>query len=64
MAAQLVGAADAIRERLQTPRPPSVQAVIDGVVEPHRVWWDTDGVRAQREGADAGLTLLEGLLAG
>ncbi|MCX6521935.1 MAG: tetratricopeptide repeat protein [Actinobacteria bacterium] len=63
-AAQLMGAADAIRERLQTPRPPSVQAVIDGVLEPHRVWWDSDGVRERLDGADMGLTLLERLLAG
>ena len=58
IAAQLVGAADALRERLDAPRPPAVSSTLDAAIDPGREWWLTIGVTAAQAGRDRGEMVL------
>lgn len=50
IAAQLVGAADALRDRLDAPRPPAVSETFNAAIDPAREWWLTIGVAAAQAG--------------
>ncbi len=52
IAAKLVGAADALREHLDAPRPPAVATALDAATHTRREWWLTNCATAGQEGRD------------
>jgi class 3 adenylate cyclase/tetratricopeptide (TPR) repeat protein len=59
LAARLVGAADALREQLDAPRPPAVTAGLDRALLEHAEWWATEGIVAGERGRDEVTTILD-----